>query len=113
MKIEIPDEFQNVGAAMFDGVFDMIETEDDIYVMMAEFLNTEERRTVIAFLDEILSGDYSDADLEEIWSKSSSSYYIANGKIRLFLTTIRDRLKDYRESKSGRKWGFTRSEEPK
>ena len=110
-SVEVPDEFRCLGGMLFDGIFDLIESEDEMYEAMIDPLSAEGRQTVITFLEKILAEDFSDLDLEEIWSKSTSSYYVSNGKIRYFLTEILNRLRTYKESKSGKTWASVWSEE--
>src|ERR687883_187710 len=65
----LPEVFHKVGSAFYD-----LKLEDeggDAMTRLLSGFSQHERRSLRAFLDEILGSDYSDADLNLLWSRMS------------------------------------------
>ena len=65
----LPEVFRKLGRALYD-----LEVEDEGGDVMTKLLcgfSQHERRSLRTFLDEILGSDYSDADLNLLWSRMS------------------------------------------
>jgi hypothetical protein len=60
-----------------------------------------ERRVVLAFLNELLDGGHSDAELEYVWRKQSPRYGFSPGGHRVFFEEIRRQIIADKDRKLG------------
>ena len=56
---------------------------------------------MLAFLNELLDGGYSDADIEDAWNVQSPSYNFSAGGHRVFLEIVRRQIITDNDRKPG------------
>jgi hypothetical protein len=66
-----------------------------------EFKVANERRPLLAFLNELLDGGHSDAELEYVWRKQSPRYNFSPGGHRVFCEEIRRQITADKDRKLG------------
>ena len=89
--MEVPPCFRNLCGGFYPGSRDEYPTHEEwIAGTILGFTNAEEKKVIKEFLDELLSGAYSDDELERIWRRMTTSYNFSRGGHRMFLTEVRD-----------------------
>jgi hypothetical protein len=91
--MNVPEDFHQLCGLFYPHSNEEYATEDEwIAGIVHRFLRGRDRKIVKAFLDELLSGQYTDAELERVWQSTSPTYGFRPGGHRIFLTKIRDLL---------------------
>lgn len=91
--MKVPYEFDQLAKGFYPGSNAETETMEQWIESVVRNHRSEQRKTIIKkFLDELLSGNYSDAELHQIWSSTSPSYNFSEGGHRVFLTEVRDMI---------------------
>ncbi|MFM9849859.1 MAG: hypothetical protein ACKVP3_22220 [Hyphomicrobiaceae bacterium] len=88
MTLDIPDEFKKVCGNLVQG----LEVHSPQELMQVALLGVEprERPAIMAFLDELLSGRYTDDELKDIWWSMPADIVFYEGKaVVTFLTMLR------------------------
>ena len=90
--IKVPQQFID----FVEGFYEPIPgppLDFDLWVKQrASFMQPAEIRAVRQALDQMLSGKYSDQELQQAWMIGTPLYGAAAGQYRLFLTMIRKAL---------------------
>jgi hypothetical protein len=89
MTLDIPDEFKKVCGNLVQG----LEVHSPQELMQVALLGVEprERPAIKAFLNELLSGRYTDDELKDIWRSMPADIVFYEGKaVVTFLTMLRD-----------------------
>jgi hypothetical protein len=86
----IPDEFKYFAQWFYQGSVDEFSTQQEWVNSAVRRLDVRKRAAVKQFLDELLSGNHDEAELQLVWNSSSADYYVHN--MRGFLTMIRDTI---------------------
>ena len=81
----MPMAFEKLSDVLAD-VLELEEKGDDPIKTLLRGFSHHERRSLKTFLDEVLGPDYSDDDLDLIWSRTSSYAYIVD---RLYFDSAR------------------------
>jgi hypothetical protein len=98
-KMQIPHEFNQFVTGMYPGIpHDSLES---LAAAGLEHKVANERRVVLAFLNELLDGGYSDADIEDAWNVQSPSYNFSAGGHRVFLEIVRRQIIADKDGKLG------------
>jgi hypothetical protein len=90
--MQIPEEFNQFVIGIYPGIPRAPEPLEGLAAAGLEMSSAKERRVVLAFLNELLDGGYSDADIEDAWNMQSPSYNFSAGGHRLFLETVRRQI---------------------
>ena len=91
--MEVPDEIRQLVIAFYPHSEDDYATAEEwIAGTLKGFFNDREREVIRRFLDELLSGRYSDEEIKEVWRRPYPSYDFTDGGHRAFFTMIRKAL---------------------
>ena len=90
--MRIPAEFQLLVTCFYQGSDKEFSSLED-WAAMALRLSEQERSPIVKqFLDELLSGRYSDAELQRVWWDCGPDYEFADDALRTILTLLRDAI---------------------
>jgi hypothetical protein len=91
MDIQIPDEFRKACRNLGQGL--EVTTADELVQYALIGIDHDDARSIKAFLDDLLNGDYSADQLKEFWWSTPADIVLYDGEgVRTFLTMIRDAL---------------------
>ena len=90
--MDVPNEFHQLCISFYPHSHERYATEDEWIAGTVAFFRGEDKQALKKFLDELLSGRYSDAELERVWQSTSPTYGFRPGGHRIFLTKIRGML---------------------
>jgi hypothetical protein len=90
--MQIPEEFNQFVTGIYPGIPHDWKSLDSLAASGLEMSSAKERRAVLAFLNELLDGGYSDADIEDAWNVQSPSYNFSAGGHRVFLEIVRRQI---------------------
>jgi hypothetical protein len=89
--MDIPDEFKKVCRNLVQGL--EVSSAQDLIQASLIGIEPHERPSIKAFLDELLSGRYSDDQLKDIWWSMPSDIVFHEGKgVVAFLNLLRDEV---------------------
>jgi hypothetical protein len=93
MNTSAPEEFKKVCRNLVQDLDLVVSTSEELMQVALLGIEPQERAPIKAFLDELLSGRYSDDQLKEIWWSMPSDIVFHEGKdVATFLTTLRDEV---------------------
>ena len=89
--ILVPREFVEVAKSFYQG--SLVEGMNEFQWISAQVnpLDTKTKAVAKQFLTELLSGPYTDKQLQEVWGEKSD-YCFRDKDLRIFLTLVRDAL---------------------
>ena len=91
--MKTPFEVDQLIGCFYTGSRDGIDALEEWVESVVRFHRSEKQKAVIKpYLDELLSGQYSDVQLEDVWNSASPGYKINRGGHRTILALIRDAL---------------------
>jgi hypothetical protein len=90
--MQIPEEFNQFVIGIYPGIPRDGDSLESLAAAGLEMSSAKERRVVLAFLNELLDGGYSDADIEDAWNAQSPSYNFSAGGHRVFLEIVRRQI---------------------
>jgi hypothetical protein len=91
--MQIPDEFYDFCLYLHQDSFYVYGTEPkDIAAGAIRHLSKAQKQTLGAFLDELLTGDYSDGELQEIYRGGDPEIGFRGEELRYFLGLVRTTL---------------------
>jgi len=91
MNVSAPQEFKKVCRNLVQGL--EITTPQELMQVALLGIEPHERPVIKAFIDELLSGRYSDDQLKDIWWSMPSDIVFYEGKgVVTFLTMLRDEV---------------------
>jgi hypothetical protein len=90
--MQIPEEFATFVKGIYPGIPHDWKSLESLAAAGLERSGANERRVVLAFLNELLDGGYSDADIEDAWNVQSPSYNFSTGGHRVFLEIVRRQI---------------------
>lgn len=99
--LPIPDEFRQFAGFYYWEYEDGPITMNELTYRTAE--TASKGRSIdalIAFLDTLLDGDATDADLQRIWYRAHPNWDVLLGGHRRFFNEIRDAARDIRRKRS-------------
>ncbi len=99
--MQIPEEFNQFVTGIYPGIPRDDHSLDSLAAAGLEMSSAKERRVVLAFLNELLDGGYSDADIEDAWNAQSPSYNFSAGGHRVFLEIVRRQIIADKDRKLG------------
>jgi hypothetical protein len=90
--MQIPAEFGTFVKGIYPGIPHDWKSLESLAAAGLEMSSSKERRVVLAFLNELLDGGYSDADIEDAWNVQSPSYNFSAGGHRVFFEIVRRQI---------------------
>lgn len=90
--MQIPEEFNQFVTGIYPGIPRDGDSLESLAAAGLEMSSAKERRAVLAFLNELLDGGYSDGDIEHAWNVQSPSYNFSAGGHRVFLEIVRRQI---------------------
>lgn len=91
MTLDIPDEFKKVCGNLVQGL--EVHSPQEIMQVALRGVEPRERLAIKTFLDELLSGRYTDDELKDIWWSMPADIVFYEGKaVVTFLTMLRDEV---------------------
>ncbi len=91
--MKIPFELDQLIGCFYAGSRDGIDTLEEWVESVVKSHRSKNQKAVIKpYLDDLLSGQYSDAQLEEVWNSAAPSYNFSYGGHRVFFSLIRDAM---------------------
>jgi hypothetical protein len=85
-----PEEFSYFVSCFYQGSRDEYDTDNEWIAGTLQFLDRDQKLIVQGFLDELLSGRYSDEEIGEIWRRPGPEFDFSTGGHRFFLNDIRE-----------------------
>lgn len=94
--MEVTESVKNLFRGFHQDMFEYAQTPEAIAEEALGFLGPEDAPSVIAYLDDLLSGRYSDDEIQAIWHKMPADIYFteASGTVKV-LSLVRDLLKTH------------------
>ena len=99
--MKIPYEFEQFVGCIYPGIPRASGSLESLAAAALEDWGANERRVVLAFLNELLDGGHSDAELEYVWRKQSPRYSFSPGGHRVFFEEIRRQIIADKDRKLG------------
>ena len=87
--MKIPYEFEQLVRGIYPGIPHEFGSLESLAAAALEHKVANERRVLLAFLNELLDGGHPDADLEHAWNVQSPSYNFSAGGHRVFFEIVR------------------------
>ena len=93
MPISTPDEFKKVCRNLLQDLDLVVSSAEALMQVALVGVEPRERPVIKAFLDELLSGRYSDDELKDFWWSMPSDIVFHEGKgVVAFLSMLRDEV---------------------
>lgn len=92
VALQASDEFHQLCTLFYPGIYDEYPTREACIADVVRSFNGERKENLKLFLDELLSGRYSDTELHQVWRSTSPSYDFSDGGHRVFFSLIRDAI---------------------
>lgn len=90
--MSVPRDIHQLITLFYPGSRDDAATEEEWIANVVRSFSEERKAGIRKYLDELLSGRYSDAEIARVWRSVSPSYDFSEGGHRYFLTEIRKAL---------------------
>jgi hypothetical protein len=90
--MKIPEEFVQCVGCIYPEDPGESESLESLAAAALADSGSHDRRPLLAFLNELLDGDHSDAELEYVWRKQSPRYSFSPGGHRVFFEEIRRQI---------------------
>lgn len=88
--MKVPSEFTRFVMGFYPGSQEKGQTDDEwIASVLRDSTDAETREVVRTFLDEVLDGDYSNEELEDLWAEPGPCINFSKGGHRVFLGETR------------------------
>lgn len=88
--MQIPDTFYEFCLRLHQDSFILYGREPEAVAAGAlQYMSKEEKVALRAFLDHLLTGKYSDAQLQEIYRKGDADLWFSDESLRYFLELVR------------------------
>jgi hypothetical protein len=92
VAMDVPEEFHRLCISFYPHSHERYASEDEWIAGTLAFFRGPEKQVLNKFLNELLSGRHSDAELERVWQDTYPTYGFRPGGLRVFLTKIRDTI---------------------
>lgn len=90
--MEVPYALEQLIKGFYPGSAREFATPEEWIAAHLAFRTDEEKEVIRGFLDELLSGRYSEEEIREVWRMQYPSYDFTVGGHRFFFTLIREAL---------------------
>ena len=88
----VPVEFKQFTRLFLRGSLEWTKDMDEFIDDAIDLLDAKQKPIVKSYLDEILSSQLDEDDLNAMWMSCSPNYWIKEGEMREFLMRVRQRL---------------------
>lgn len=93
MAISAPEEFKKVCRNLLQDLDLVVPTQNELMQLALLGIEPHERPAIKAFIDELLSGRYSDDQLKSFWWSMPSDIVFHEGRgVVAFLTMLRNEI---------------------
>lgn len=93
MPIDPPESFTSICRLFHQDIDKQCPTIEAMADFAVTGLNAEERTELSAFLEKVLSGDYSGGELKALWRRSPADVYFRDGEqVRQLLSRMKEML---------------------
>lgn len=93
MSVSAPEEFKKVCRNLLQDLDLVVSTQEELMQLALLGIEPHERPAITAFIDELLSGRYSDDELRSIWWSMPSDIVFHEGRgVVAFLTMLRNEI---------------------
>ena len=90
--MEVPYEVEQLIKGFYPGSAREYATREEWIAGHVALTNDRQKEVIRRFLDELLSGRYSDEEIQKVWQMQYPSYDFSAGGHRVFFTMIREAL---------------------
>jgi hypothetical protein len=91
--MQIPEEFYDFCLYLHQDSFEVYGREPaDLAAGPIRHMSKQQKLALRAFLDHLLTGNYSDAQLQEIYRKGDADIWFSDDSLRYFLRLVRDTI---------------------
>jgi hypothetical protein len=90
--MEVTYDVRQLFTLFYPGSRDEFATREEWIADVVGSFSAVRQAIIKSFLDELLSGRYSDAEIAEVWRSVSPSYDFSDDGHRFFLTEIRNAI---------------------
>lgn len=88
--MKVPHEFEQFARGLYPGSADEYPTAEEWIAESLHAAKPRQRAILKRFLDELLDGEHTDAELQGVWDGTSPSYqFVEKNGARVFLTVVR------------------------
>jgi hypothetical protein len=95
-KITIPDEFNDFCDHFNQDVMRIYSTPEQMIAAALTSLNEEQKHVLRLFLDELLSGRHTPAEIKGVWRRTPAALYFLKARgVVAFLQLVRDAMGNY------------------
>jgi hypothetical protein len=99
--MKIPEEFVQFVWCIYPEDPRESESLESLAAAALEDSGSHDRRPLLAFLNELLDGGHSDAELQYVWSAQSPRYNFSPGGHRVFFEIVRRQIIADKDRKLG------------
>jgi len=98
--MEVTESVKNLFRGFHQDMFEYAQTPEAIAQEALGFLTLDDIPPVVAYLDDLLSGRYSDEEIQAIWHRMPADIYFTDalGAVKV-LSLVRDLLKTHPQFK--------------
>ena len=91
--MQVPKEFDYLTQCFWDGSLERARSLDEWVSKAVRLLDARKKAVVKPFIDEVLSGNLPDHELQRIWNEGGARYSFPDtNELRRVLSMIRDKL---------------------
>jgi hypothetical protein len=87
--MDIPEDNKQLFTLFYPGSKEEVPTREEWIASVVGCFNAARQQNIKRYLDELLSGRHSDAEIAAAWRSASPSYDFSEGGHRIFLTEVR------------------------
>src|SRR6185295_19332825 len=91
LRMKIPEEFEQLVRGI-DPEGPKLESLQSLATAALRYRDDDDLRAVLAYLNELLDGRHSDAELQYVWSVQSPRYNFSPGGHRVFFEELRRQI---------------------
>jgi hypothetical protein len=91
LRMKIPEEFEQVVRGI-DPEGPKLESLQSLAAAAIRYWDDDDLRPVLAYLNELLDGRHSDAELHYVWSAQAPRYNFSLGGHRVFFEELRRQI---------------------
>jgi hypothetical protein len=96
-KVIIPDEFNEFCRHFHQDVTRIYSTPEPMIAAALSSMNEQQKNVVRQFLDELLSGRHTSAEIKGVWRRTPADIYFTKAKgVLAFLQLVRDVMSNQR-----------------
>jgi hypothetical protein len=92
LRMKIPEEFEQFVGCIYPETRSVADSLEKLAAAAIEDSGGNDLRPVLAYLNELLDGGHSDAELQYVWSAQSPRYNFKPGGHRVFFEELRRQM---------------------